>query len=272
MHDDEVLVAIISNRLDLVLAREQHWYRVPMQQAETRLKKRWPPRWLAFYQPKVFGNEAFAVTYYCQVQAIRPVVRWQLFPDQPRDERSQNQYYQLILGPLQCLPKPVISRRWRRIVFITTTWQRLVNADEINDLFDDSPLEDRLWGELKRLHISAERQEFVRIGAKEYSLDFALYCVKGSLNVETDGDTWHGTRERIGLDNERDNALETQGWSLLRFNTRQINEQMTDYCLSVITEKINQLGGIDEGRWVARRASLDPDGPQQLSLLDDLDD
>jgi hypothetical protein len=32
-----------------------------------------------------------------------------------------------------------------------------MQALEINDLYDESPLEDRLWAEFKRLQISAER-------------------------------------------------------------------------------------------------------------------
>jgi hypothetical protein len=66
-----------------------------------------------------------------------------------------------------------------------------MHAVEINDLYDESPLEDRLWAEMKRLQIHAERQEFVRADQHDYALDFALYCALGKIDVETDGDTWH---------------------------------------------------------------------------------
>ena len=59
------------------------------------------------------------------------------------------QYYQVVIGPLQRLPEPIVSLRWRRIVFIPTTWEKFVTAMEINDLYDDSPLEDRLWSVFK---------------------------------------------------------------------------------------------------------------------------
>ena len=84
----QVLVAILNNRLDFAVARDQHWYRVPIGSAHKWLKGRWPPSWLAFYQTKVFGSEAYAVNYYARVLDIREKARWQLFPDQPRDERS----------------------------------------------------------------------------------------------------------------------------------------------------------------------------------------
>ena len=263
----EVLVAIINNLLDFNVARDQHWYRIPIHSAKRMLKDRWPPQWLAFYQTKVFDREAFAVNYYAQVLAIREVFRWELFPNQPRDERGRRRYYQLILSSLQRLPQPILSARWRRIVFIPTTWQKFMNAVEINDLYDDSPLEDRLWAELKRLEISAERQEFVQVKKRTYSLDFAIYCDRGKMDVETDGDTWHADPQRIPLDNLRDNDLETAGWRVLRFNTHHIREEMVEYCVPTIVENITGLGGLSTSGLVPRQIWLDvPEGTRQLTL------
>ena len=220
----EVLVAILNNLADFDRARDQHWYRIPVSSVNKWLDDRWPPRWLAFYQTRVFGREAHAVNYYARVLDVREVYRWQLLPDEPRHKRSTHRYYQLILAPLQRLPAPIISLRWRRIVFIPTTWQKFANAVEINDLYDESPLEDRLWAELKRLQIRAERQEFVVVNGHSYALDFAVYCALGKLDLETDGDSWHADPQRIPQDNLRDNDLETAGWKLLRFNTHHLRE------------------------------------------------
>lgn len=268
----KVLVAILNNLLDFAVARDQHWYRIPVSSVHKWLKGRWPPQWLAFYQTKVFGSEAFAVNYYARVLDVRRVYRWQLFPDQPHDEKGRRRYYQLILEPLQRLSRPILSRRWRRIIFIPTTWNKFSHADEINDLYDESPLEDRLWAELKRLQISAERQEFVPVKDRSYALDFAIYCASGKIDVETDGDTWHADPERIPLDNLRDNDLETTGWRVLRFNTTHIREKMAEYCLPTIVENINRLDGVDEKeRLVPRRINPDsPDGMHQLGLFDDI--
>jgi len=277
----------MNNLLDMVIARDQHWYRIPVSSVEKILKERWPPQWLAFYQTKIFGDEAYAVNYYARVLGIRTAFRWELFPDeapsrltsrnggrdgaseQPKDEKGLRRYYQLLLSPLQRLPQPVLSRRWRRIVFIPTTWEKLINAAEVNDLYDESPLEDRLWAEFKRLKISAERQEFVQVEQRLYALDFAVYCASGKVDVETDGDTWHADPERIPLDNLRDNDLETTGWRILRFNTHQIQEEMAEYCLPTIVKNINRLGGLDEQGIVPRKIDLDmPSGWQQLTLSD----
>ena len=265
----EVLVAIMNNLLDMREARENHWYRIPIESQEKWLKDCWPPETIAFYQTKKFGDEAFAVNYYAQVLHIRAVFRWQLFPNEPRDAKAQQRYYQLNLSPLQPLPKPILSRRWRRIVFIPTTWDKLQHAIEVNDLYDESPLEDCLWAEFKRLQISAERQEFIRIGKEDYALDFAIYCALGKIDVETDGDSWHSDPKRIPQDNLRDNALETAGWSLLRFSTRHIREKLEAYCLPTVVKEINNLGGIDEGKAIARKIDLAmPRGMQQPSLFD----
>ncbi|HUT15413.1 MAG TPA: hypothetical protein VMY98_04120, partial [Anaerolineae bacterium] len=97
----EVLVAIMRDLLDFTVARDEHWYRIPVGSARKWLKGRWPPEWLAFYQTKVFGDEAYAVNYYARVLAISKAFRWRLFPDEPRDEKGLREYFKLTLGPLQ---------------------------------------------------------------------------------------------------------------------------------------------------------------------------
>jgi len=37
-----------------------------------------------------------------------------------------------MMGEIKELPAPIRSRRWRRIVFIQTTWLKFMNAREIN--------------------------------------------------------------------------------------------------------------------------------------------
>lgn len=267
----EVLVAIVNNPPDLAIAREKHWYRIPVSSVEKWLKTRWPPQWLAFYQTKVFGKESYAINYYGQVLDIQQVYRWQFFPQESRDEKSRRRYYKVLLQPLQRLPKPILSRRRRRIVFIPTTWQKLIKAAEINDLYDESRLEDRLWAEFKRLKVAAERQEFVQVKKRNYALDFAIYCAAGKIDIETDGDIWHANPERAAQDNLRDNDLETAGWKVLRFTSHQIREEMEEYCLSTIAENINKLGGVDEGKVLPREIDLGTsEGWYQLGLFDDI--
>jgi len=79
--EKDALVAIMNDPADLAIARDQHWYRIPVASVHRFLKDRWPPKYLAFYQTQVFGNEAFAVNYYAQVLDTNEVSRKELFPD-----------------------------------------------------------------------------------------------------------------------------------------------------------------------------------------------
>ena len=92
----EVLVAIIQTESDMKIAREQNWYRIPVEQVE-RLKQRdiWEPKWLAFYQPKVFRDEAFAVNYYARVKSVHQVSRQELFPNELQNKKSHKRYYKI---------------------------------------------------------------------------------------------------------------------------------------------------------------------------------
>jgi very-short-patch-repair endonuclease len=265
----EVLVAIMNNVLDFNIAQDQHWYRIPVRSANTMLKERWPPQWLAFYQTKVFGAERWAINYYARVLRIRTVARRELLPDDPDHPRADKLYHKIEIGPLQRLPQPIVSRRWRRIVFIPTTWEKFSSAVEINDLYDESPLEDRLWAEFKRHEIDAERQYFVQPKDRLYALDFAIFCDEGEVDVETDGDTWHADPERIPLDNRRDNDLTGAGWRVLRFNGKQIREEAAEYCVPAVMKTINKLGGVTTGGLIPRKFDPDhPDAPRQLTLFE----
>src|SRR5205823_4684096 len=130
--------------------------------------RRWPPRWLAFYQTKVFGAEAFAVRYFGRVHTIRVVRRHELFPHEGFSTKADRLYYKVQLHDLQQRKQPIMSRRPRRLVFVPTTWRKLSTAVEINDLFDDSPLEDRMWAEFKHLNIAAKRQWDVQVRDGRY--------------------------------------------------------------------------------------------------------
>lgn len=263
-----VVVAIMRDRLDFDLAQNQHWYRIPVSNVKKWLKDAWIPEYLAFYQTKVFEPEAFGIYYYAKVRGIRLAQRKELFPNERSDPKADRWYYQIILSDLKRLPHPIISHRRRRIIFIRTTWTKFQLATQINDLYHDSPLEERLWQEFLRLKIQAERQEWVKINNREYALDFAIYCGAGKLDIETDGDTWHQIPERAQADYIRDNDLETAGWSLLRFNTRQIQEQMADYVLPTIAEEVNNLGGVDDGTVTPHLIQLAaPDGLRQSGLF-----
>lgn len=113
----------------------------------------------------------------------------------------------------------------------------------------------------------------MRISDARYLLDFAVFCQKGSIDVETDGDTWHADRERIPKDNQRDNSLQSAAWHVLRFNGKQIRESASKYCITQIANTIRRLGGLSDEGLVPRKFYDLPEGVgQQLSLLDNKED
>jgi very-short-patch-repair endonuclease len=264
-HKKDGLIAILKQKTDLAILQEQGWYRIPVASAP----KRWPPRWLAFYQPKNFGEDAYRIRFFGQVKDIRRAQRREIFPNEIPSARSEREYYILSLAKVEELEVPIPSYRPRRLVFVPTTWEKFERAEQINDLFDDSPLEDQLWSELKRLSIEAERQWAVYLNTKIYHLDFALFCKEGRLNIETDGDTWHIGREHAPKDNVRDNALNRDLWTVLRYNTRQIRENFQSECLREIEGSINKLGGLSSDGVVPRLFyTKGSSSVQQLSLFD----
>ena len=131
----EVLIAVMNSLADWEIACTQHWYRIPLAQVE-KLKQQdyWPPQWLAFYQTKVFGAEAYAIRYYAQVNQCGEVCRWELFPDEPRGVRSEERYCKLGWSVLETLPHPIASQRLRRVTFIATTWEQFKAAKAIESL------------------------------------------------------------------------------------------------------------------------------------------
>ena len=148
-----VLVAVLKEPRDLAIARDQHWYRIPV--------SRLPPRAvgapiLAFYQTKAFGEERWAIRYYALTQRWVEVRRVDLFPEEPDHPRAQDWYYQVWLGPLQPLPHPLNSARWRRITFIVTHWQRLLDAEAAEDLLHGSLWDEYLWRAMRSMGYLAE--------------------------------------------------------------------------------------------------------------------
>lgn len=261
-----MLIAIMNAPADFEILRERLWYRVPVDSWERfRLQQ---PQWLAIYQTAEFGEDRWRVQYFGRVKRIEKKKRPELFPGEPLNLKSDRVYHQIQLHSLERLPKPIVSPRPRRNPFISTTWRKFSEAGEINDLFDDSPLENRLWEELKARRIPAERQWQVEVEDARYYLDFALFCNKGDIDIETDGSTWH--KDRSKEDNERNNAVVSAGWNVLRFDTEQILETAGSYCISNIESTINRLGGLREEQWASRRFYELPEGhAQQLTLFED---
>ena len=249
MENQEVLVALLRDKKDFAILQTEGWYRIPIDHTP----RRWPPDFISFYQPKSFGSDAFRIRYFGKVTKIDQVKRHDLFPNEIISSKTDKLYHRIQFERLENRPRPIPSRLARPVVFISTTMHKFIHAEELNDLFDESPLEDFLWEELKRRKISAERQWPIFPGELSYRLDFAFFCKQGKLDVETDGDTYHLGKEQGARDNKRNNNVEALGWHVMRFNSHQIQEQRNDYCLPKIQDSLNNLGGLVEDGLVPRK-------------------
>jgi hypothetical protein len=218
--EDRVLVAVMSRPQDLEVARAEGWYRIPAGHA---------PRgvffeYVAFYFTAAFGPEKWAVHYYARCLGHELAVRRDLLPAEADHPRADEPYYKLQIGPLQRREPPIASRRWRRVTFIHTTWDRFQSAGEINDLFaEGGEFVDRLYHALREEGLAPERRYPVREAGGEYVVDLAVPCQEGVLAVEVAG----GEQELGGA---------------LRLSLEQLDNDLPG-CLATIRAEVQWRGG-----------------------------
>ena len=146
--DDTVLVAVLNNERDFAIARDEGWYRIPAERAPEGIHA----QYLALYQTKSFGEDAFAIHYYARIKGVELLKRRELFPAELEHPRADHPYYRLSIGPLVRLPHAIISRKWRRIIFLVTTGERFQKAWELNDLVLGASDEDVVWRAIRDLN------------------------------------------------------------------------------------------------------------------------
>ena len=248
MTDKKLLVALLPRKTALKRLQTEGWYHIPVEKTPSQWREGWRPKVMAFYQGKAFGDEEqYKIRYFGEVERIDIVPRKELFPDdEVNQHKAENLYYKIQLKSLQVRYQPIISYRPRRLVFVPSTLEKFKNAEQINDLFDGSPIEDLLWKGLKALQVLAERQWKIVVEKKNYYLDFAIFCKEGKLAVETDGYTYHyDDRNQIDYDTWRQNEIELDGWRFLHYTSKQVKDNWTPY-LGQIQTAISQLGGVEE--------------------------
>jgi hypothetical protein len=219
--EDRVLVGIMSNPRDFQIARDQGWYRVPARRAERGVYF----EYVAFYFTAAFGDEKWAIHYYARRLGHELVTRRDLLPDEPDHPRADEPYYKIQLGPLQKRERPIASRRWRRITFIYTTWDRFQVAEEINDLYaQGGEYVDRLYVALRDAGLTPERHYPVREKGLDYTADLAVPCRAEVLT--------------LGVSSEEGDAPNTL------FFTPHAATTESATCLRLIRAEIERRGGL----------------------------
>ena len=128
--DDRVLVAYVRNSADFSLIQTEQWYRIPVRHAPKGIYA----EYIAFYFGKTFGDDKYAIHYVARNAGHELTTRQHLFPDEPNHPRANDLYYKIQLADLRRLERPIISLKWRRVLFIHTTGDRFKQANELNDL------------------------------------------------------------------------------------------------------------------------------------------
>lgn len=182
--EDRVLVAVVNRPKDFEIARDEGWYRLP----ERQVLRDACFEYVAFYFTAPFGDLRWAVHYYARCLGHELARRRDLLPGEPDHPRAERLYYKLQLGPLIRREPPIPSRRWRRVTFIHTTWDRFVAAKELNDLYaEGDEFVDRVYHALRDADVPVERYYPLREAGANYVADLAVPCRDGVLEIEIGG-------------------------------------------------------------------------------------
>jgi hypothetical protein len=218
---DLVLVALLKDRRDLEIARVLGWYRIPLKHAPKTVAV----DYLAFYQTARFGDEKWSIHYGAPVRGHELTTRAELLRTQPDHPRAKEPYYKIQLGPLERLERPVPSRAWRRLTFLYTTGDKLLEAAELNDLIVQSPERERLWKALYERGLQAEKSYAPAPGGE---IDLSILCALGQLGI-TLGEPTHQVKE-------------PPGWQYLAFPERAVEAELPGV-VAAIEQAVEKLGG-----------------------------
>ena len=142
--NDLVLIGIMPKPQDLEIARVLGWYRIPVRSA----LRIFILDYLAFYQPASFGDQKWQIKHYAKYAGHELVMRSDLFKDETKHPYANREYLKMQLGPLQTLPTPIRAESWKRITFIYTSGERLMNASTLSDLKINDPDEKKMFTHL----------------------------------------------------------------------------------------------------------------------------
>jgi len=127
------------------IARMLGWYRIPFRTAPKVIAV----DHLAFYQPGSFGTHGGRIEYVAEVRGHELTTRAELLRDEPDHPRAYEEYFKLQLGPLEKLPAPITTEKWKRITFLYTTGEYLLRSKTLNDLVVNGDERNLLWRSLR---------------------------------------------------------------------------------------------------------------------------
>lgn len=180
---DLILVAFLPTPRDLEIARLLGWYRIPLRTAPKVVVV----DYLAFYQPSTFGERGGQIEYLAEVRGHELTRRGELLKDEADHPRAREEYYKIQIGGLEKLKEPIVADKWKRITFLYTTGEYLLDAKTINDLVVDGDERDVLWRSLRE---RAENEQLYKVDLPEVDIPpDVLVKLLGIKEVEANYET-----------------------------------------------------------------------------------
>jgi hypothetical protein len=173
---DLILVCLLPTMRDLEIARLLGWYRIPLRTAPKVVAV----DYLAFYQPLAFGERGGQIEFIAQVKGHELTTRGELLRDEKDHPRANEEYFKIQLGGLEKLREPIRADKWRRLTFLYSTGEYLLNAKLLNDLVVQNEERYILW---KNLRERAENEQLYKTDLPEANIPpevlMALLGIKG---------------------------------------------------------------------------------------------
>lgn len=165
--NDLVLVCLFPSPRDMEIARLLGWYRIPLRTAPKVISV----DYLAFYQPSSFGQRGGQVEFVAPMRGHELVTRAELLRDEVDHPRAHEEYYKIQLGALEKLSFPIKATKWKRLTFLYTTGEYLLQAETLNDLVIRDDERKLLWQSLRE---RAKNADLYKVDLPEVDIDPAL--------------------------------------------------------------------------------------------------
>ena len=174
---DLILVCLLPTPRDLEIARLLGWYRIPLRTAPKVVAV----DYLAFYQPSAFDGRGGQIEFVAEVRGHELTTRAELLKDEADHPRAKEEYYKIQIGGLEKLKEPILADKWKRMTFLYTTGEYLLNAKTLNDLVVDGDERQVLWRSLRE---RAENEQLYKTDLPEADIPpevlIALLGIKDS--------------------------------------------------------------------------------------------
>ena len=157
---DLILVCLLPTPRDLEIARLLGWYRIPLRSAPKVVAV----DYLAFYQPASFGERGGQIEFIAEVRGHELTTRGELLKDEAEHPRAKEEYFKVQIGALEKLKEPVKTDKWKRLTFLYSTGEYLLNARTLNDLVVAGEERQILW---KSLRERAENEQIYKTNLPE---------------------------------------------------------------------------------------------------------